>query len=540
MEYPTLYNLLRVFLEQQKLQVPTNLLVEVINMQQGRQSFEALREMLLDLGISSKSYQLTLKELSELETPLFVQVNANSKNELAVLQKIGENNYAIYVPSIGKKEYTQVEFEKIFSGFVLVPFTDEYTEEYVKNVTGEVESKNLQKIIGTSVLIITSLLFLTFSFLYSQADIVYTGCLLILKLTGLGISIQIVKIEMNREDGFIQQVCQKSDCHKVLHSKAAHLLPWLSMGDMGMIYFSSTLLTLFCSLTLNSPEATYSLLSLFSFAALPYTLYSVYYQRFKAKAWCPFCLSVMAIFWLKSISFAVWYISHSFNLDVVSLWNVFIFCTFCSMTWFIIRHLLMKEGLDRAGKQFVNYVKRNTSLFLASLKEGKQLPIPTETEIAPMMGNANSPHTLHLILSPSCPSCVQLYKEAVKFIAKHPDLVKITIYFKSTDEISADNQVIEWILSAYLKNGIEGMNRLYEIWTNLPDKNKKLFEEKAITAQFKLNKQAHSIRLQHHDRLLQADIAEAPLIFYNEKRVPRWYLFNDLITILIRRENEKY
>lgn len=63
MLHANLYNFFEILFRQLDIPVLRALLIESIDMQQGRQSFDAIREVLLDFGISSKSYRLSGQEL---------------------------------------------------------------------------------------------------------------------------------------------------------------------------------------------------------------------------------------------------------------------------------------------------------------------------------------------------------------------------------------------------------------------------------------------------------------------------------------------
>lgn len=233
----------------------------------------------------------------------------------------------------------------------------------------------------------------------------------------------------------------------------------------------------------------------------------------------------MAIFWLESIGFAVWYVNNTFKLNIVTVWYAFVFYTLCSVVWIIVRKLLIKKEQCRGGQQFINYVKRNTSLFRASLHLERTLPIRNKSMLMPTIGNEESRHVIILAISPSCPMCVKLYRQAVGVVAKFPGLVKISVCMKSADEISAESRVIEWMMSAYWAKGIEGMTQVYEFWIELQDKDLSFFEEKMILAGFKLNTQAQIMRLQHQEWIDQADIVVTPTLIYNQKIIPYWCLF---------------
>lgn len=87
-------------------------------------------------------------------------------------------------------------------------------------------------------------------------------------------------------------IVQAGGCGRVLDdasSKLFGLYPWC---EIGLTYFSVSLVTL-----LVAPEYT-RWLAAFAVCCLPYTVWSVTWQRFRIHAWCTLCLTVQALMWV--------------------------------------------------------------------------------------------------------------------------------------------------------------------------------------------------------------------------------------------------
>lgn len=90
-------------------------------------------------------------------------------------------------------------------------------------------------------------------------------------------------------------VIEREGCSTVLSKGASvfmGLFPWCQIG---FTYFSISFLTLFIY------PAAIPYLSWAAMFALPFTIWSVSYQKFKAHAWCTLCLTVQTLFWLEFI-----------------------------------------------------------------------------------------------------------------------------------------------------------------------------------------------------------------------------------------------
>ncbi|MDO5395083.1 MAG: vitamin K epoxide reductase family protein [Bacteroidales bacterium] len=116
-------------------------------------------------------------------------------------------------------------------------------------------------------------------------------------LTGLAASFMLVLKTIGVRSKAIDNVCatiQEGGCDTVIDTGGTFLgiFHW---SEVGLAYFSVSLLALFLW-----PDA-WSWLALFNIFCLPYTVWSVSYQRFKAHAWCTLCLVVQLTLWLTFI-----------------------------------------------------------------------------------------------------------------------------------------------------------------------------------------------------------------------------------------------
>src|SRR6202000_2271777 len=85
----------------------------------------------------------------------------------------------------------------------------------------------------------------------------------------------------------------------VLQSKASHI-GGISWSAIGFTYFTGSLLFQLFAGMIN-PVAL-SLLAWINLAALPYVLFSVFYQWRVARQWCVLCLSVQVLLVLQFVT----------------------------------------------------------------------------------------------------------------------------------------------------------------------------------------------------------------------------------------------
>lgn len=119
---------------------------------------------------------------------------------------------------------------------------------------------------------------------------------LLLNAAGIYVCYLLILKDAHVESRAADSVCgviESHGCSTVLSHDASvfmGLFPWCQIG---MTYFSVS----FLAILLYPPCMPY--LAVASACCLPYTVWSVCYQKFKIKAWCTLCLCVQTIFWLE-------------------------------------------------------------------------------------------------------------------------------------------------------------------------------------------------------------------------------------------------
>lgn len=115
----------------------------------------------------------------------------------------------------------------------------------------------------------------------------------IITLAGLFVSCLLLWYEVDRANPALQKICtgaKNVNCGAILNSKQAKLFGSISWSEVGFFYFSVSYLLL-----LLQGYNALPLVAWLNIFALPYTVFSIYYQWRVAKQWCVLCLWVQAI-----------------------------------------------------------------------------------------------------------------------------------------------------------------------------------------------------------------------------------------------------
>lgn len=114
-------------------------------------------------------------------------------------------------------------------------------------------------------------------------------------LLGLWLTYMLVQKSVKIKNAAADRVCgvlEAGGCDSVLEMKASKFFGIFGWSEVGFAYFSVSLLTL-----LLFPEWL-CYLAACNLCCLPFTFWSIWYQKFRAKVWCTLCVSVQASLWL--------------------------------------------------------------------------------------------------------------------------------------------------------------------------------------------------------------------------------------------------
>lgn len=117
---------------------------------------------------------------------------------------------------------------------------------------------------------------------------------------GLWLTYMLVQKSLNIKNATADKVCgvlQEGGCDSILKTDASSFFGIFSWSEVGFTYFGVSLLAM-----LIAPQ-TIHWLALINICCLPFTLWSIWYQKFRARHWCTLCVSVQLSLWLQFICY---------------------------------------------------------------------------------------------------------------------------------------------------------------------------------------------------------------------------------------------
>nr|MDE7115580.1 vitamin K epoxide reductase family protein [Muribaculaceae bacterium] len=186
------------------------------------------------------------------------------------------------------------DFEKDATGVVLLAKAGKESREpdYTRHLFFESVSK------GKTLLLVLSVVFLfaagfAMSGLWRQLSSVL---LTVVDIAGIAVTwlliLKTLKIKSKSADR-ICGVLQEHGCDHVLEQKASTFFGIFSWSEVGITYFtvSTLILILF-------PGEIHNL-ALINGCCLPFTVWSIWYQKFRIRTWCTLCVTTQCLLWLQ-------------------------------------------------------------------------------------------------------------------------------------------------------------------------------------------------------------------------------------------------
>jgi hypothetical protein len=499
-------------------------------------SFSYIKDSLNYFSIKSKSYKIPFDILLQFnEFPIVAQIN-NGREEFVVIVNLSEQYINYYDSKKKKIEQNIVDFNKIYTGYVLIPLPDKYSvdPDYEKNLKEEKE-KNFSDFLMIICLFILILILSVQLFVFHRLTYIIWLFSLLLKTTALYIVIQIIKIEIGESNSFIRRVCKDFHCSQVLTSKGSKIFSWLSMGDIGSIYFGFGVFILAIVPFLNSPFPILTFLFLANICTLPYTLFSIGYQLFIIKVWCPLCLSVISILWIEFfIGLIFMQMNLSLSITIMTV-NIIIFSGVAALiAWIFLKEYLNKSYQNNNSQAYVKTIKYNPHLFNALLLNSSRLrDITLESEF--IWGNPLAENSIILVLSPHCSSCIMMYRSLKEFLSNPlSENLKLILRFvtKGEDEQNWDNQVVDIVLTLMMNIKQEEALSVLEAWFNMKQREIGEWKRKMNLEYFLIDEMAKQRRKLYNSWFFSFKDATTPAIVFNHKIVPIFYTFDDMKYLL--------
>ncbi|MDE7154107.1 MAG: hypothetical protein K2O00_06660 [Muribaculaceae bacterium] len=255
-----------------------------------------MKKALEEYGVDSVG--LKLNNNSQIES-LPVPFIAQTPDGLVIVTRIADDKVSYLSQSVSEIAPLP-DFLSAMTGTVFVAFPSESAEEpeYASHRFSDWANKAKNWVLGVAVILLFAFAFISQGLFSHPSTIFLTVC----GLAGVYISRLLVLKSAHINSQHADAVCsvvEEGGCDDILNTSASKFFGIFGWSEVGLAYFSVSLLCL-----LIFPQYI-GYLAIYNLLCLPFSFWSVWYQKFKAKAWCTLCLCVQALLWLSFIGYAL-------------------------------------------------------------------------------------------------------------------------------------------------------------------------------------------------------------------------------------------
>lgn len=286
------------------------------------QSLFGLTHLLKDYGIESEGWNLVDKsELAKLTPPFLAQKNDGVF--VVVNTPVSNDGGDVSINDNGReRSLTVPELVGELNGIVLLAFPDENSAE--PGYKAHSLSETIENLSGYALAVAALGLFVYFFATRGLGNSVWTSLAVGLNIFGLWLSFMLMQKSLGIHTSTSERVCgilERGGCDVITTSAASKLFGVFSWSEVGFGYFGVSLAVL-----LVFPHL-WPALALCNILCLPYTVWSISYQKFVAHHWCTLCVGVQATLWaLFGCYLAAGFTAHILPLhfDLIVLAGVYV------------------------------------------------------------------------------------------------------------------------------------------------------------------------------------------------------------------------
>lgn len=499
-----------------EIEVSPSLLSEKLQFHPNYPSLLSVTDSLDDLGIDNAALQIDKERLHEVPLP-FLAHNTN-KGEFVII-----NNIEQQIKS-------NPDFDKNWNGTALLAEKPGNWQS-LENLDRLVKEKKRSQTIVMALITVVSLTGLC---LINNFSLQLTG-LLTITMAGCAIAVLIVQHELGISNELTERLCstgKNTDCDEVMHSKGSSIGKLMNWADAGIIYFASYSLLLIILLYTGN-TGNISLLAILSCVAVPFTLFSLFYQWRVVKKWCTLCLLTVSILWLQfALLLPVTLSLSKGELNNISF-NTISFTAFVlsivAVAWLLIIKPTLQKNKELTDNNFsLLRFKNNPDVFESFLTQQRKVDTSSLKNDL-QLGNANAPVQIMVACNPYCGPCATAHRTLHEMAEENNIGLTIRLSVKTENKEDKRTTAAEYIMQLVVNKSTDFKRKVLLDWYDLMD-----IEKFRMKYPLQNGTNVWQQLLDHEQWINEAKIEFTPTIFINGYQLPRQYRINDLKNFLRR------
>ncbi len=408
------------------------------------------------------------------------------------------------------------DFCKTWSGVALLVETSNLSIEpdYKEHKRNELFLSG-QKLLLYFFICLLGILFFIRNNPYDMGRLLFTA----VNLAGIYVGYLLVLKQMHIQGSYADKICslfRKSDCNDVLESAAAKIGGVLGWIEIGIGYF---LTNLFIAIAIPPLLPYVAVINIF---ALPYSFWSIWYQKVKVKQWCPLCLLVQVLVW---IIFLVDAGSGFIRFSDLGITNFLIVGLLYMIPIFSINLLmpkLIESNRTSQIAQELNSIKANEDVFSAMLKQQPHYEVNRESSNI-LWGNLSGTVLVTILTNPHCNPCAKIHKRINVLLKQTNHLCVQYIFSSFSKELDDSNK---FLMAIYFNRSDLDRKRIYDEWFEGG-----MFKREGFFERYEVNVKGNMVINEfgkHETWKEQTKLHATPTILVNGYVLPNNYKIEDL------------
>jgi uncharacterized membrane protein len=498
-------------------------------------SLFSLSNVLERFHLDPGAFKTSKENFDNLHPPFITYVSGqNTGKDFILVTGVSHDEVEYIAENKKPKKISKETFLNHWQEIVFIAETNEKSGEadFKLRRRKEILARNkANTLIGATVFILVATIYF---FLHSLPTVFITNAvlLLLIKITGVAATILLLTYEIDKSNAFVKSICtagKQTNCAAVLQSKASKVLG-VSWSEAGFFYFASTFLFLLFP-TVSFADKTF-ILAIANLVAVPYIVFSIYYQWKVVKQWCPLCLTVQAVlaaelswsiinFWPHSSAF-------SFQPSAFTLLPI-VYCLLIPISvWFILKPFILKAKDEPVYKAAYKRLLYNPETFGHLLQQQATAPDGYQN-IGITLGNPDAENTIIKVCNPYCRPCSKAHLILDEILHSNNN-IKVRLIFIASNAKDDKRGIAARHLLAINEKQDNLLQQALDDWY-LADKK----DYEAFAIRYPMNgevKQQENQIEKMKEWCKEAEITYTPTIFLNGKRLPENYKVEELKYIL--------
>lgn len=229
----------------------------------------------------------------------------------------------------------------------------------------------------------------------------------------------------------------------------------IGWSELGLSYFISNLFVLLFVPHLLSFVAWIHLL------VLPYSIWSVWYQKFRAKSWCLLCLMVQLVFWLLLGGY-IWngfYQVPLFSLENILSIGLVYGIPILGVNWFVSLYVNPRKLTDIT--QQINSLRVDNGVFIGLLKKMPYYKVDQEVSHI-LLGNPYAKNMITILSNPHCGPCANMHKRIERLLHETGNRYCVQYILSSfSEELNRSCEFFCYVNKTY---SVQERDKIYNDW----------------------------------------------------------------------------